>query len=86
MSKVDEVPITSLSRSELLDLLEQQAVFTETLRRVCNVALSHAGHIISNHVKNAPRDKLRALAKAQIDADALLITAAPVRMKEHWRQ
>jgi acyl carrier protein phosphodiesterase len=73
MSSIDD-----LTRDELIEVIKAQAVFTSGLRRVANVALSHAGHLLQHYAKDIPEDKLRDWHNASIDATALLIHPAPV--------
>ena len=70
--------LNELTRDELIEVVLAQAVFTDGLRRVSNVALSHAGHIISNYASGMPDTLMQDWANAQIDATALLTHPAPV--------
>ena len=73
-----DVTLDELTREQLLEIIVQQAIFTECLRRVSNVALAHAGHLVGNYTHDVPKEKTTAWANAQIDAIALLTYPAPV--------
>ena len=70
--------LDELTREQLLEVVVQQAIFTECLRRVSNVALAHAGHLLGNYTQDIPKENATAWAKAHIDATALLTCPAPV--------
>lgn len=79
MTETETIKIDELTKAQLVALCTEQAVFTEGLRRVANVALANAGHIISNYARRVPDNKLSDWHKAMIDANALLMQPAPVQ-------
>lgn len=66
------------SIKDLLKLLEEQAKFTEALRKSAIEAMAYVGHVNANYALDVPDDLLRKMAHAKMSFDIMSIQPAPV--------
>jgi hypothetical protein len=81
---VKSASLGELTRDQLLELIVQQVIFTEDLRRVSNAAIAHANHLVGNYASDIPKGKMKDWAKAQVAASALLLHPPPVAPPRSW--